>query len=138
MTYPLYIFNTLLYPMPWHRWLPVWSLGCQGACTAALFYRGLRTAARGYRTRIDVFYQLLKSRESSPRKVRVIEFPLKDSYTALPSSVFPGPTEQILAMMCGDKLYEQFEPCNEFEQTMCWYHRVILHAVEGMVTCCIC
>jgi hypothetical protein len=20
---------------------------------------------------------------------------------------------------------------------LCWYHRVILHAVEGMVTCCI-
>jgi hypothetical protein len=53
-----------------------------------------------------------------PVTVRVIEFPLKDAYTGLPSSVFPGPTEQMLAMMRGDKLYEQFEPWNEFEQTM--------------------
>jgi hypothetical protein len=24
------------------------------------------------------------------------------------------------------------------DNSYCWYHRVILHAVEGMVTCCIC
>jgi hypothetical protein len=35
--------------------------------------------------------------------------------------------------------YEKEPP--EYEtvvDTSCWYHRVILHAVEGMVTCCIC
>lgn len=57
--------------------------------------------------------------------VRIIEFPLKDSYTALPPSVFPGPREQMLAMMRGDKLYEQFEPWNEFDQTLRRFHEYI-------------
>jgi len=53
-----------------------------------------------------------------PVTVRVIEFPLKDIYTGLPSSVFPSPKEQMLAIMRGDKLYEQFEPWTEHEQNM--------------------
>lgn len=52
-----------------------------------------------------------------PVTVRVIEFPLQDSYTGLPPSVFPGPTQQMLAVMRGNKLYEQFEPWGEFGQS---------------------
>lgn len=32
--------------------------------------------------------------------------------------MFPGPKEQILAIMRGDKLYEQFDPWNDFEQSL--------------------
>ncbi|KAE9372222.1 hypothetical protein N431DRAFT_535924 [Stipitochalara longipes BDJ] len=56
---------------------------------------------------------------------RVIEFPLKDSYTGLQSSVFPGPEEQMLAMMRGDKLWEQFEPWTDFEQSWRRFHEYI-------------
>jgi hypothetical protein len=58
---------------------------------------------------------------------RVIELPLKDAYTGLPSSVFPGPKEQILAMMRGDRLWEQFEPWNEFAQLMLRFHEYLDH-----------
>jgi hypothetical protein len=51
-----------------------------------------------------------------PVTVRVIEFPLKDAYTGLPSNVFPGHEEQMLAIMRGDRLYEQFEPWVELTQ----------------------
>lgn len=52
-----------------------------------------------------------------PVTVRVIELPLQDAYTGLPLSVFPGPKEQMLAMMRGDGLWEQFDPWDEFSQT---------------------
>jgi hypothetical protein len=51
-----------------------------------------------------------------PVTVRVVEFPLQDAYTGLPTDVFPGHKEQMLAIMSGDRLYEQFEPWNELEQ----------------------
>lgn len=51
-----------------------------------------------------------------PVTVRVIEFPLKDAYTFLPSTVFPSPREQMLAIMRGDRLYEQFESYSPLEQ----------------------
>jgi hypothetical protein len=35
---------------------------------------------------------------------------------------------------CADEPYKNLVPYLPW----CWYHRVILHAVEGMVTCCIC
>jgi hypothetical protein len=60
-----------------------------------------------------------------PVTVRVIEFPLKDAYTGLPSHVFPGHKEQILAIMRGDRLYEQFKPWDEFEQELLRYEEYI-------------
>jgi len=57
--------------------------------------------------------------------VRVIEFPLKDAYIGLPSDVFPGPKEQILAIMRGDRLYEQFEEWNEMSQMMYRFQETI-------------
>jgi hypothetical protein len=60
-----------------------------------------------------------------PVTVRVIEFPLIDTYTGLPSSVFPSPKEQMLAIMRGDKLYEQFEPWTEFEQILRRFHEYV-------------
>jgi len=56
---------------------------------------------------------------------RVIEFPLKDSYTGLPSFFFPGPKEQMLAIMRGDKLWEQFDPWTDFEQSWRRFHEYI-------------
>jgi len=53
-----------------------------------------------------------------PVTVRVIEFPLKDTYTGLASDVFPGPEEQMLAITRGDRLYEQFEEWDEMRQMM--------------------
>ncbi|WPA99535.1 uncharacterized protein RHO25_004153 [Cercospora beticola] len=42
--------------------------------------------------------------------VRLIEFPLKDAYTGLPWTTFPSFQNQMLSIMTGDRLYEQFEP----------------------------
>lgn len=53
-----------------------------------------------------------------PVTVRVIEFPLQGVYTGLHPDVFPGPKEQMLGIMCGNGLFEQFEPWNEFEQVI--------------------
>lgn len=53
-----------------------------------------------------------------PVTVRIIEFPLKDVYTGLSVAIFPGHPEQVLAMMTGDHLYEQFEPYNYFGQKL--------------------
>jgi hypothetical protein len=53
-----------------------------------------------------------------PVTVRVVEFPLEGAYTGLSSDVFGGPKEQMLAIMRGDKLYEQFEPWSDAEQRL--------------------
>lgn len=53
-----------------------------------------------------------------PVTVRVIEFPLQGVYTGLPADVFLGPREQMLGIMRGDRLFEQFEPWNELQQTL--------------------
>jgi len=52
------------------------------------------------------------------RKVitRVIEFPLTDAYTSLPSTAFSSEREQLLSIMKGDRLYEQFEPYDSQSQ----------------------
>ncbi|KAF2664371.1 hypothetical protein BT63DRAFT_460672 [Microthyrium microscopicum] len=49
---------------------------------------------------------------------RVIDLPLADAYTGLPSKTFPGKKEQILSIMNGDRLWEQFEPWNELQQML--------------------
>ena len=53
-----------------------------------------------------------------PVTVRIIEFPLQGVYTGQPVDVFPGPREQMLSIMHGNGLFEQFEPWNELEQTI--------------------
>jgi hypothetical protein len=49
-------------------------------------------------------------------------------------------TEVMFVMgIAEDNLAEGWkEPEDVFFVSFCWYHRVILHAVEGIVTCCIC
>lgn len=99
--------------------------GVWGVRAPALLHFSIKDSAPGPE---DITPGLTYSISSSNLRsvtVRVIEFPLKDSYTALPSSIFPGPREQMLAMMRGDKLYEQFEPWNEFDQTMRRFHEYI-------------
>ncbi|KJY01243.1 hypothetical protein TI39_contig298g00068 [Zymoseptoria brevis] len=51
-----------------------------------------------------------------PVTVRIIEFPLEGQYTGLPWSTFPGNEQQMLSIMTGDHLYEQFEPYNPLQQ----------------------
>jgi hypothetical protein len=53
-----------------------------------------------------------------PVAVRVIEFPLKDAFTGLPWTEFPGRNAQVLAIMQGDRLYEQFPTWNEIDQLL--------------------
>jgi hypothetical protein len=53
-----------------------------------------------------------------PVTVRVVELSLKGVYTGLPANVFPTQKEQMLAITRGDKLYEQFEPWDAFDQSM--------------------
>lgn len=45
-----------------------------------------------------------------PVTARIIELPLKDAYTGHPSNAILSREEQMLAIMTGDRLYEQFEP----------------------------
>jgi hypothetical protein len=56
-----------------------------------------------------------------PVTVRVIELPLQGAYTGLASNVFPGQKEQMLSIMSGDRLYEQFEPWDESRQEFARY-----------------
>lgn len=51
-----------------------------------------------------------------PVTVRIIEFPLKDAFTALPASTFPSFKQQMLSIVAGDNLYEQFEPYDSWSQ----------------------
>jgi hypothetical protein len=60
-----------------------------------------------------------------PVTVRVIEFPLQDVYTGLHPNVFPGPREQMLAIMHGDGRFEQFEPWDEVDQAVCRFQEHI-------------
>jgi len=89
----------------------------------------------------DISFGLTYSTSTSNLRVvtaRVIEFPLKDSYTGLPSSVFPGPEEQMLAMMRGDKLWEQFDPWNDFVQSWLRFHEYIdkkFYDRKGTILC---
>ena len=53
-----------------------------------------------------------------PVTVRIIEFPLKEAYTGLPWTTFPSNRNQMLSIMTGDKLYEQFDPYHPMEQMM--------------------
>jgi hypothetical protein len=62
-----------------------------------------------------------------PVTVRVIEFPLQGHHTGLPFNVFPGLREQMLAIMHGDRLFEQFEPWDEAYQAV---RRFDEHMVE--------
>lgn len=76
----------------------------------------------------DIEYGLTYSTSSSNLRAvtaRVIELPLKDAYTELPSSVFPSQKEQMLAIMRGDRLWEQFEPWNDLVQTMLRFHEYL-------------
>jgi hypothetical protein len=54
--------------------------------------------------------------ELRPVTVRVVELPLRGAYTGLPSLIFPTFEKQILSIMHGDGLFEQFEPWDEFTQ----------------------
>jgi hypothetical protein len=89
----------------------------------------------------DIEFGLTYSTSTSNLRVvtaRVIEFPLKDSYTGLPSSGFPGPEEQMLAMMRGDKLWEQFDPWNNFVQSWLRFHEYIdkkFYDRKGTILC---
>jgi hypothetical protein len=51
-----------------------------------------------------------------PVTVRIVELPLKRTYTGLSADVFLGRKQQMLSIMRGDKLYEQFEPWDESDQ----------------------
>ncbi|SMR47233.1 unnamed protein product [Zymoseptoria tritici ST99CH_1A5] len=51
-----------------------------------------------------------------PVTVRIIEFPLEGQYTGLPWTTFPSNQEQMLSIMTGDHLYEQFEPYDPLQQ----------------------
>jgi hypothetical protein len=53
-----------------------------------------------------------------PVTVRIIEFPLKGAHTGLPWTTFPSFQNQMLAIMTGDRLYEQFEPYQPTSQMM--------------------
>ncbi|KAI5367896.1 hypothetical protein Slin15195_G030300 [Septoria linicola] len=53
-----------------------------------------------------------------PVTARIIEFPLKEAYTGLPWTTFPTFQNQMLSMMTGDRLYEQFEPYHPMQQMM--------------------
>ena len=53
-----------------------------------------------------------------PVTARIIQFPLEDAYTGLPSDIFPSHEEQMLAIMTGDRLYEQFDPYHPMQQMM--------------------
>ncbi|KAF7187699.1 hypothetical protein HII31_11038 [Pseudocercospora fuligena] len=70
------------------------------------------------------------SYSASPRALRqvtarIIEFPLKDAYLNLSANTFPSQEEQVLGIMTGDKLYEQFEPYHYMEQMMKRFNEVM-------------
>ena len=70
----------------------------------------------------------LGSENLRPVEARVIEFPLKgDVYTGLPGDVFPGPMEQMLAIMQGDRfhLMDQFDPWFELSQMLLRLHEYL-------------
>ncbi|EME47971.1 hypothetical protein DOTSEDRAFT_69788 [Dothistroma septosporum NZE10] len=52
-----------------------------------------------------------------PVTARIIEFPLQDAYTGLSPNQFSGYKEQILSIIAGDRLYEQFDPYDAVQQT---------------------
>ncbi|KAJ4355976.1 uncharacterized protein N0V89_004001 [Didymosphaeria variabile] len=51
-----------------------------------------------------------------PVTVRIIEFPLKEEFTGLPLSVFPGHKQQMLSIVAGERFYEQIEPYDPWIQ----------------------
>lgn len=53
-----------------------------------------------------------------PVTVRIIEFPLTDAYTGNTGNAILSREEQMLAIMTGDHLYEQFDPYDPMEQMM--------------------
>lgn len=69
-----------------------------------------------------------------PVTVRAIELPFESRiYTGLPSTVLPGPTEVMLSIIGGDRLYEQFGPWMNARQIQRrWIqHLVVLHERKG-------
>jgi hypothetical protein len=55
-----------------------------------------------------------------------IERPKKYPASSFPAWTFPGIF-----------IFETHKHKEGDTQAVCWYHRVILHAIEGRVTCCI-
>jgi hypothetical protein len=68
-----------------------------------------------------------------PVTVRLIEFPLENKFTGLPMSTFPSPEQQMLSMVAGDRLYEQFEPFETWVQIQKRFSEYISDAPKGTV-----
>lgn len=63
--------------------------------------------------------------------VRVIDLPLKSSVsTGLPRNCFPGHFEQLLAVISGDRFWEQYEAWDDTDQLMKLYNKDVLELKE--------
>jgi hypothetical protein len=68
-----------------------------------------------------------------PVTVRLIEFPFENKFTGLPMSTFPSPKQQMLSMLAGERLYEQFEPYDTWVQMLRRFAEIWNNASQGTV-----